>query len=74
MALISTLAVSELSEPTLWGIVVALSTVIAWGGRHVLKKLNDCESDRELLHRKVGHLASVCAAKIGEVINLDDVK
>ena len=65
---------NEMSEPTLWTIVLALAGVVAWGGRHVVKKLNDCESDRDLLHRKLGRLASVCAAKLGEVIDLEDAR
>lgn len=59
------------NDPSLWAIVIALASVVAWGGRHILTKLADCEDDREALHVKVGRLASVVAAKLGEVVELD---
>jgi len=62
---------TQMSEPTLWGMVVTLASVVGWGGRYVLAKLQDCEEDREVLHKKVGKLAAVCSAKLGEVIDLD---
>lgn len=73
MEFIATLAVSDLSEPSLWGIVIVLAGVIARGGFIVFKRLTDCEDDRELLHRKCGKLATAYAANTGEVIDLDDV-
>lgn len=65
---------NNLSEPTLWAIVLALASLVVWGGKYVLAKLKDCEDDRNLLHRKLGYLASVCSAKVGEVIDLDHIR
>ena len=58
----------------LYGAIASMASVIAWVGRHIFQKLNDCEKDREVLHKKVGKVASVCAARLGEVIDLDDIQ
>jgi hypothetical protein len=64
---------NELSEPTLWTIVLTLAAVVGWGGRYVIKKLQDCEEDREVLHKKTAKLGVCYAARFGEVIDLDDL-
>ena len=59
-------------EASLWTIVVAQAGVIVAGGKHVLRKLKDCESDREELHRKISKVAVAFAAETGHTIDLDE--
>lgn len=66
--------VGESSTAPLYAAITALASVIAWGGRHVITKLHDCEADRTVLHKKVGKVAASFAAHTGEVIDLDDVE
>lgn len=67
-------AVTQLSEPTLWTIVVVLAGIVAKGGLYVFRKLNDCEEDREVLHRNCAKLATAYAASTGQVITLEEAK
>ena len=67
-----TLIAQQPAEASLWTIVVALAGVIAWGGRHVMAKLKDCEQDREDLHRKISKVAVAFAAETGHTIDLDE--
>ena len=64
---------NNLSEPTLWGIVLALTTVVVWGGKRIVHKLDECEKDRELLNRKITVVAVKCSAATGVEINVDHV-
>ena len=70
--LIDTLASTDMSEPSLWTIVIALAGVVAWMGRSAWKRLNDCESDREVLHKRVGKLEVGYAIIAGRPLDDDN--
>ena|GEM_PF-6201059 len=65
---------TDLSEPSLWAIVTVLAGIVAWGGKRVISKLDECEKDRELLSRKIQIVAVRCSVATGVEINIDDVK
>jgi hypothetical protein len=64
-------ASTDLSEPSLWTIVIVLSSIVAWGGRVVFRRLNDCEDDREVLHQRVNHIAVLYAITTGTPVQFD---
>jgi 4-hydroxybenzoate polyprenyltransferase len=68
MILLAQLA--SLSEPTLWGIVLVLSGIVAKFGMYVVGKLNDCEDDREVLHSNVATIAGAYSAITGKPLDL----
>jgi len=51
-----------------------LAGIVAWGGKRVISKLDECEKDRELLSRKIQIVAVRCSVATGVEINIDDVK
>lgn len=63
------LASTDMSEPSLWSIVIALAGIVAWMGRSAWKRLNDCEDDREVLHKRVGKLEVGYAIIAGKSID-----
>ncbi len=64
---------NNLSEPSLWVIVVTLAGVVAFFGRYTMTKLTDCEDDREVLHKKTAKLAGAYSALTGKQIDLEHV-
>ena len=65
---------TDLSEPSLWAIVTVLAGIVAWGGRRIVTKLDECEKDRNVLNRKITNVAIKCSMATGVEINVDDVK
>jgi hypothetical protein len=64
-------ASADLSEPSLWTIVIVLASIVAWGGRVVFRRLNDCEDDREVLHQRVNHIEVLYAITTGTPVQFD---
>ena len=62
----------NLSEPSLWTIVIVLAGIVAALGKAAWRRLNDCEDDRKLLHKKVGRLEVSYAILAGKPIEPDN--